>query len=200
MKQLPALLILVCAFMLQSCSSTLSKGSPPVPQSTSGEETSHWRVRGKFTYRSAEMSQSGNFDWRQQGEQYQLRLFGPLGMGTVRISGRDNLVRIQTSEQDISSARPLSLLHRLTGLKIPLNSLDNWLLGKPASASAENLVLDSHQRVTGFDERAWTLSYSNFKAFGQSTDETARIELATRITALQDDVRLHMQIRNWRPE
>lgn len=155
-----------------------------------GFDSNNWRAKGKFSYKSEETTESGNFDWRQTGDEYQLRLYGPLGIGTVRVSGNPNLVRIQNRDQDISSDQPLSLMYRLTGLEIPLNSLPKWILGKPAGQAPKNLSRDSNQRALVFEERGWELSYSEYDSL-DSNDIPGNIE------ARKDSIQLRLIVRSF---
>lgn len=62
-----------------------------------------WRARGKFSYQSNESSESGNFDWRQENDAYEIRLYGPFGLGSVRLSGDKYSVQLRNGNQDFSS-------------------------------------------------------------------------------------------------
>jgi len=191
MKNFSALTIVVAfTLVISGCSSVPDK---PKPGSSSNQinTTDHWRARGKFSYRSSETTESGNFDWRQQGKNYKLRLYGPLGIGSVRISGNPNLVRIQTGDYDISSDQPLSLLYRLTGLEIPLNSMSMWLTGNPSSLSPSNITFNHEGQIDGFTERNWLLSYSDFK-------ELDNQQIPTTINAHKDGINLRMLVYSWK--
>ena len=157
------------------------------------EALEYWRARGKFSYRSSEVTETGNFDWRQRGQSYQLRLFGPLGMGSIKISGGPNLVRIQTGDQDISSDQPLSLLYRMTGIEIPLNSMPMWLTGKPASRSPSNISLDDKGRIQSFFERQWLLNYSDYR-------EVDGRQVPTAVAAYKDGINLRMLVHTWKAD
>lgn len=190
MKNLSLLLVAACFLVVTGCSSLQTNKIPQGKPSSQVNKEDYWRARGKFSYRSDEVSESGNFDWRQEGDNYQLRLFGPLGMGSVRISGDTNLVRIKTRDQDISSDQPLSLLYRMTGFEIPLNSMPMWLTGKPASLSPSNIILDDKDRIQSFTERTWLLNYGNY-------EEINNQQTPMNIRAVKGDVNLRMIIKAW---
>ena len=190
-----SLLILFAVFVLitTGCSSVTTKPASDGTTISNKESPDKWRARGKFSYRSSEVTESGNFDWSQDGKNYKLRLFGPLGLGSVKISGNPNLVRIQTNKQDISSDQPLSLLYRITGFEIPLNSMPMWLLGKPASGSPSDISFDAEGRIQSFNERAWSLSYNDY----QQQDNQ---HIATTVNAHKDDISLRMLVYSWKTE
>ena len=183
------MLLTAFVFMAAGCSSITEK--PDTAPGLRSEMPESWRARGKFSYRSSEVRESGNFDWRQDGENYRLRLYGPLGMGSVKISGNPNLVRIQTGKQDISSDQPLSLLYRITGFEIPLNSMPRWLLGKPASNTPTEISYDSEGNIQSFYERNWLMDYDEFK-------ELDNQQIPTTINAQKDGINLRMLVYSWK--
>lgn len=187
------ILVTVFVFFTTGCSSITKKPDSGTGIRHSEEMPDTWRARGKFSYRSSEVTESGNFDWRQEGENYKLRLYGPLGMGSVKISGNPNLVRIQTGKQDISSDQPLSLLYRITGFEIPLNSMPMWLLGRPASNSSSDVTFDDKGQIQHFSERTWLLDYSEFK-------ELDNQQIPTTINAHRGDINLRMLVYTWKAE
>lgn len=181
-------LLLIGVLLVSGCS--FVPIAPDIPASAEALQSDQWRARGKFSYRSDEITQSGNFDWQQDGDDYQMRLYGPLGMGSVRISGNPNLVRVQTGDQDIRSDQPLQLLHSLTGFEIPLNSMPIWLLGETATARPSNRVLDSENRLQSFTERNWSLHYDDYSEFGDQ-------QIPTTINAQKNDVHMRLLVKTW---
>jgi outer membrane lipoprotein LolB len=171
--------------LLTACSNLDT--SPP-PLSASGD---NWHARGRFSYQADDMSESGNFDWRQSGDRYQVRLYGPLGMGTVRISGEPGAVRIQTGDQDISSDQPLSLMYHMTGLAIPLNSLPHWLLGTPAGRNASNQRHHPDNTRAEFVEHGWHLSYPGYQ------ESSSGRAVPEELLASKDSVRLRLLIHSF---
>ncbi len=189
MRTLPALFVLSVIVLAQL--SACSKLVPVRPEQQAPLSTDHWQARGKFVFRSATVRESGNFHWWQAGDRYQLRLFGPLGMGAVRVSGDPQLVRIQTRDQDISSDQPTSLLYRVTGLKIPLASMPRWLLGETASDNPKDLSLDVTGQPRAFEERGWRLEFGD-----RVSTESAPYPMPASILALQGEVSLRLLLRH----
>lgn len=107
-------------------------------QATLGSEKPvNWHASGRFIYEADDQRQSGQFDWRQEDTSYQVRLFGPFGLGSVRIVGDENLVTIETSDQSYSSNYPDQLFYQLTDMQIPIQSIGDWLTGQSDSFEAQ---------------------------------------------------------------
>jgi outer membrane lipoprotein LolB len=66
---------------------------------------------------------SASYNWVQQGiNQYQIRLFGPLGGGTVIIAKQGGTVTYTDGPKKISSHNADQLLMQQTGIQLPVNN------------------------------------------------------------------------------
>ena len=184
--------LVICVALVLSACETFSV----IPQEPTGTESSqeNWRIRGKFSFRSEQVSESGNFDWQQHGDRYQVRLFGPLGIGAVTISGDSDQVRIRTRDQDLISQQPQQTLRELTGMNIPINSLNYWLLGQRTDSNGTDA------NGTEREDSGWTLTYTEPKLFQAVVQDTSTTrELATRIVGHNGPHQLKLAIKSWTP-
>ena len=147
-----------------------------------------WRVTGKFSLSDGEHRESGNFDWRQNGSNYQVRLFGPLGFGAVHISGDENIVSIRSSRDERQSSDPDTLLYEMTGMYIPITEIPDWLAGKPATFHSENTVLDQNGNVSMAFIHGWQVSYADY---------SSETQLPGQMVATQGDAELKLVALNW---
>lgn len=152
MSQSRALLIAGLSLLLISCSSISPIGDGAEPQLI-GDSPEIWQAKGRFAYTDEEERQNGQFDWRQWGSNYQVRLFGPLGMGSVSIVGSIDQVEIQTGEQSYFSDQPDQLFFEITGMQIPIAELSRWMTGQieEENRSPEwQILFDQYQEVGEF--------------------------------------------------
>lgn len=147
-----ALLIAGLSLLFIGCSSINPISGGAAPQVLAeGPET--WRAQGRFAYADEEDRQNGQFDWRQRGSNYQVRLFGPLGMGSVSIIGSADKVEIQSGEQSYFSTQPDLLFFELTGMHIPIAELSLWMTGKVREENQTGewqILFDQYQEVGEF--------------------------------------------------
>lgn len=143
-----------------------------------------WRARGKFSFQTADAKESGNFDWRQSGDQYQARLFGPLGFGTVQIEGDPDSATIRTSRGERHSSNPTQLAYEATGMLLPIDEFPNWLRDK---SSAQQKPVD--QKTV--ELAGWNVQYSNYEV----SEDGER--LPGRIVATQNDNQILLIIHDW---
>ena len=166
------------ALILAGCAS-----NPPL---YSGAED--WRVKGKFSFRSDEKRESGNFDWRQSGQSYQVRLFGPLGFGAINISGDEQQISVQSARHQQQSLDPAGLIYEITGMDLPITDIPNWLQGQGNAFHSEYTEYDGGGNITRTFLHGWDIQYQDY-----SVDSA----LPKSITATQDDNALRLVALEW---
>lgn len=88
-----------------------------------------WSANGKFSFRSPDNRESGQFYWTQNNENYLLRLVGPFGLGTAEVERNDEGIVIRSRGETYQGDVTDQLLLDLTGITVPLNELSTILLG-----------------------------------------------------------------------
>ena len=153
----------------------------------------HWSAKGKLALRSSNASESTNLSWRQDKQQTQVELRGPLGVGATTIHSDGLQLDIYQDAQhrvvDISS--PGAMLQN-TGWDLPLGALPYWLKGMPSpDYSVEFLELDpATELLRKLQQDDWEVSYGEYKRFQQFT-------LPTRLDIRRKDTSARLLIRQW---
>ena len=176
---LSRLLLVFSLLTLAACASTPEKLT----------QKDEWRVRGKFVFQTDDTRESGNFDWRQTGENYQVRFFGPLGFGSVRINGDQQQATVVSSRGEKQSSLPNDLIYEITGVDIPLTDVPSWLEGKPIAFHSEYAELDANGDIEAINVHGWQLTYQRF-------DDGSR--RPKQIVAVQNNTRIKLVSLNWR--
>lgn len=92
-----------------------------------------WTMQGAMAVRHPQKSWTASFNWNQSGPStYHIRLFGPLGSGTVLIDGQNGLIQYQDGPKKYASKNAGALLRQQTGVALPVSSLYYWARGIPA--------------------------------------------------------------------
>jgi len=169
-----------------------------------------WRARGKFSYQSSDASESGNFDWRQDNDAYEVRLFGPLGLGTVKLSGHPHFVQLSRGKDTIESSYPRQLLFDTTGMDIPIEYLAKWMTGQTATnGKATHLVYDPQQvqgprnqsQLKQFSESGWLIHYSEYQSIPIANPSVladhSSFYLPSKITLEKGDIKIQLVTRSW---
>lgn len=155
------------------------------------DDGDQWRARGKFSFQSDETKESGNFDWRQSGDRYQARLFGPLGFGTVQIEGDLDSAKIRSSNGEIESSDPTQLAYEATGMYLPIADFPYWLRdqSKESQEIAVNGTEENDEKTV--DLAGWQVRYSEY----QVAEDGKR--LPGRILATQNSSQILLIIQDW---
>ncbi len=106
---------------------------------------SDWAATGKFSFRGPDGRENGQFIWTQTGENYHLRLFGPLGIGGAEVASGPESAKVVVDGNEYLGDDSTPLLYQLTGIWIPVSDLGNLLLGKETLVSRDWQV--SYQRA-----------------------------------------------------
>jgi|GEM_PF-83214 len=171
---LPALGFIALLLLLLSACAPLQKRPEPSIQLTPPSWSAHqnkmasidnWQIKGKLAYRNSEDSGSAWFDWTQHGDNFNIYLSGPFGVGTVQISGNAQAITLsQPGEADISSHSSSALTQRLFGWQLPVEQMRYWVRGIPASSS--NSVIKTFNEaglLNSLQEDDWQLTVSRYQ-------------------------------------
>ena len=85
-----------------------------------------WKASGRFIFNHEKESINAKFIWKQETEEFELRIYNSLGMRSVLFRGNDqgiNSIDGASSEDIIADEGPLEL--------IPLSEMRFWLTGNP---------------------------------------------------------------------
>ena len=124
-----------------------------------------WAVFGKLALRSSTEAWTATLYWRQQGDDYRIRLIGPFGGGGLEIAGDLNTVELRTADNQVHTARdPEELLYQHVGWRVPLSGLRYWILGRvEPEVPVEQVFIDVAGRVVRFDQSGWNVQYLDYR-------------------------------------
>lgn len=189
------LLILLTVFLISSCSTLPPPSTTHQPWSTRQQQVVQlqaWQLNGKIGVQTQHDAGSANVDWSQQGQQYQLALFGPLGAGQIKLSGHPGLVTLQAADgQRITAPSAQALLARHWGWNLPVNYLQYWVRGVPAPGVAAKYDLDASQHLQQLTQAGWTIRYQQYTTVHQ-------IDLPTKLTISSPILTAKLVIYEWK--
>ena len=171
-RHLRPLITLSCVLIISGCASSSRLELPRTSDATEQLWQSHhksmlalrqWQLSGKIGYRSAEQASSANLNWRQQGEEFNINLSGPLGQGGAELSGNTDHIRLKVAGQgEYTSSDPEQLLEQKTGWTLPLDTLLHWVRGVPAPQLKAQYRLDEQGRLTHLTQYHWQIDYLSY--------------------------------------
>ncbi|MES1929589.1 outer membrane lipoprotein LolB [Salinisphaera dokdonensis CL-ES53] len=121
-----------------------------------------WSLQGRVATGQL-LGWTGNLSWRQQGEEFDVRLSGPLGAGGFRAMGAlEEEVVIQTRDERYVTEEPDALVERTLGWTFPLEPLRFWARGLPAPGDYERISVDEQGRMIALEQQGWALSFPDY--------------------------------------
>ena len=150
-----------------------------------------WSTIGRIGVQAAGDSWSAGIQWRQNRDDYDIRLRGPLGQGLMELRGRPGQVEMQTADGVYRAATAEELMRVHAGWQVPLNGLRYWILGRPdPDAPVDAFTLDAGGRLAELHQQGWVIRIDRYDAF-DGTD------LPTRLTLENPRVRAKLVLRSW---
>jgi outer membrane lipoprotein LolB len=160
--------------------------------SSSASKITSWDVSGALAARSKSKGWSASLNWTQRGaSQYQIRLSGPLGSGTVLISRNGGVVTLRDGPKTASSSNAATLLKQQTGVSLPVNNLYYWARGIPAPGSVQSEKRDQAGRLTVLRQAGYTIEFLRYTSASKAV-------LPSSIRLQGNGVFIKLVINRWR--
>jgi len=159
---------------------------------TSSTAISSWEVSGAMAARNKNKTWTASVNWSQHGaNNYQIRLFGPLGSGTVLIDKKNNMVTLRDGPKVVSSQNAESLLLKETGIGLPVHNLYYWVRGVPAPGAVQTANRDPNNRLTLLKQSGYTIEYPSYTT-------VSNMDLPNQIRLQGKGIFIKMIIKKWR--
>ena len=135
----------------------------PMPQASE-----NYVVSGKARINAPDLTQSLRFRWQQQNGQYDIWLWGALGMSRTHLVGSEETFIISDGSQHISGS-PGDLMRAHFGWSVPVEALGAWLRGVAASTMPVHLEqLDDRDRLIALQQGAWRVTFADHEALNNA--------------------------------
>lgn len=155
---LKTLMSLAPVCLLQGCMSFFTEPQLTTELTTmaANQQLQQWQLRGKIGIRQSNEAHSAYLNWRQCGDQFDIRLTGPFGQGAAHLVGNKNSATLMRGEQIlIKASSPEQLLDHQLGWSIPVSRLLFWIRGIPDP----DVPFFGISNPIGFKQSNWQLSY-----------------------------------------
>lgn len=151
-----------------------------------------WTLGGRVGVSNEVESWQASLLWRQTGEYFEATLIGPLGQGTVRLTGKPGAVRMDLPDGKVAlGVSANELLTRQLGWEVPADALSFWVRGVPEPDAAEpDIMLDEQGRLARLKQGEWQVEYRRYT-------ETAGLDLPTKIFLENETWRVRVAVDEW---
>ncbi len=200
-KQVKFTLVAITLVLLASCQSLNINNATEIGQSTKFDMTAletklkkldKWTARGVIGIRFNSKADLANYVYSQDGDDYSIKLYGPLGIVSVEIKGNsDKVVFIDNKGKETQEDNVENLMMQHLGWYVPVEVLKSLIKGVPVSDKDTNRQIDDHNLVEVLLEKGWEIDYSNYKMFD------GEYPLPTKIKMTRDSVSLKIIVKSW---
>ena len=149
-----------------------------------------WSAEGSIAAHNSHQGVNASFHWEQQGSNYTLDIFGPLGVNRVQLSGNTTGVTLKTADHIYTADTPEQLLQQQLGWSLPVSNLYYWLRGLPSPGSRFGRSLDPNNHLVHLVQGGWDLLYLRYLSING-------IDLPDRILIHNPQWQIRLLIRQW---
>ncbi|MFT5950337.1 MAG: outer membrane lipoprotein LolB [Francisella sp.] len=200
-RQVRIAFIVIALFVLSSCQSLSVNNSTEINKSTKFDITAleaklqklnKWDAKGVIGIRYNGKADSANYVYSQNGDDFSIKLYGPLGIGSIEIKGNDKeAVFVDNKGKKTQANNVESLMMHKLGWFVPVEGLKNWIKGIPVSDKDTDRHIDNNNLTQVLLEKGWKIDYHGYKMFDD------QYPLPTKIKMTRDDLSLKIIIKSW---
>lgn len=129
------------------------------------EALTHWQIDGRASVRTSDEGANFNVQWQQQGEDYHIRISGPLGQSVATVTGGEGWSELKTSDQTWYGDSLQDILQTAdsnTAIQLPLHRLRYWVRGIPAPGLDSEFTLNDLPVITAMTQDGWQIDYRGY--------------------------------------
>jgi len=130
-----------------------------------------FQLKGKLAVEEAGERHSGNFLWHQQGEQFGIDVWGPLGQGRIHLTGDARTLSLLDGEGAVVRQGPSEqVMLASLGWSMPLDVVTAWVLGAPdPGLPVAGRVYGEDGRLESFEQAGWAIKFAQYRQVEQNS-------------------------------
>ena len=150
-----------------------------------------WDLSGRISVRTDRDAVNGSLSWVQDGDQLEMGVRGPLGVGGFRLSGDPQQMLFEDSKgEQLILDDPGAALATQLGWEVPLASLGYWIRAMPDPAMQAEQDFETSGRLQQLRQEGWSVDYERYALQGL-------VAMPGRVTIQRDGIRIRLVIDNW---
>ncbi len=150
-----------------------------------------WTMTGRLALDADGQQWHTNVRWRQAGDAYDIRLFGPFGRDAGRVQGDEGWARLRTPDGEHVEADNVDrLVIEALGWRLPVSGMRYWVMGLPAPGLPYTPQLDGAGRLAELTQSGWTVAFQRYR-------NSPGPALPDRLELHYEDIRLRVLVDQW---
>lgn len=192
--------VFVCTLFLVSCATTSSKISPISKEATYQQDQvqqqlsklTKWQAKGVIGIIYNNKADSANYIYSQDGDEFSIKLYGPLGIGSVEIYGDSKHVVIENSKGEKAQAKDAqTLMQEQLGWYVPVEGLQYWIKAAAVPNAKKDIQLNQNKLIDKLSQNGWDISYKGYELIDD------KYPLPSKIRMVRDSLILKIVIKSW---
>lgn len=125
-----------------------------------------WHIKGKIGVSTPEDRASGFIDWKQNKQNYAIRVSGTFGLGTTYMQGDDTGMVVKSKDvNNHFTPQPEEMLESAFGWSVPIEYLRYWIRALPSPLEDYEIQYNEEGLPLRISQGEWNLSYSKFTEY-----------------------------------
>ena len=190
----------LCLFVLTACAPPppLVSSLPPARMAEhpsaihqSVADLASWTITGAIAAKQKNKAWSASLTWQQfSAKQYLIRLFGPLGGGTLLLEKKGALIIYRDGQKILKSTDAEHLFAQETGFHFPIDNLYYWVRGLAAPGVTHTTQYNPDGQLFTLIQAGYTLHYTAYKTVDN-------LVLPTKIQLENQEGTVKLVIKHW---
>lgn len=135
---------------------------------------------------------SANMKWQQQSQHYSILLFGPLGSGSLKLTGKPGFAKLESSDgKTYTASSPEQILAQQTNWDIPVSNLYYWIRGLPVPGIPAKTHFDAYNHLVDLQQQGWQIQYLRFTSVNN-------IDIPNKIFLYNSELNVKIIINAWK--
>ncbi|MCM2679186.1 lipoprotein insertase outer membrane protein LolB [Echinimonas agarilytica] len=158
-----------------------------------------WHASGKIAIITPDDRQSTRMNWAHHSTHSKLILSNMLGVTLLEAEQSGAIARIKADGQEHTGSSLATLVWQLSGFKMPISAMTQWLTGNAEPNHISNMSLDANGHLLGFNQTLegwgdeWKVTYNAY--YPESKSMPA---LPSTITLKHPELTIKLVIHQWR--
>lgn len=188
---IPMVLLTACAPPQPAPELPTNLAIPKAERKAQTDTVSSWNISGAIAAKNKTKAWSASLNWQQKGmSQYQIRLFGPLGGGTVIVEKQGGVITYKDGPKTLTAKNADELLESQSGIRLPVNNLYYWVRGLPAPGAIDSSKYDQYNHLSMLSQDGYTINYLSYTS-------VHHIDLPSKISLQGHGVSMKLVIKGW---
>jgi len=183
---------------LAACSTTQGT-RPQSPELTALYETrlqgllelDQWALEGRLAVNNGKDGGSGNFNWRELGNETTMSFHGAFGRGAWRLEAEPGKAILQLADGEVYRASSShALVEQALGWEVPVDALAWWVRGLAAPGAWTSHEFDEDGKFLALNQFGWDIEFARYL-------NVNGMALPQKMTARQGASTVKLAIRKW---